>query len=86
MGYLTVVHVCDAIGKIEDAIVVGDDEDGAFRADCDLAQQFHHMVAGVFVEGRGGLIADDELGVVNQRAGESDSLLLTPGELVRVGV
>jgi hypothetical protein len=38
VGNVTVVHVGDAVGKIEDAVVMGYDEDGAFGADGDLAQ------------------------------------------------
>ena len=51
-----------------------------------VAQQFHDLTTGFMVQGTGRLVADDELRVVHQRAGNGDLLLLPARELGRSGV
>jgi hypothetical protein len=78
-----VLDLEDAVGEVEDAVVVGDDDDGAVRLDRDGAQQVHDAAAGAGVERRGRLVADDQPGIVDQRAGDGDALLLPAGQLAR---
>jgi hypothetical protein len=81
VGDFAVVEGGDAIGVREDAVVVGDDEDGAFGAAGDLLKNFHDEEAVFGVESGGGFVADDEAGVVDEGAGDGDALLLATGEL-----
>ena len=81
VGDFAVVEGGDAIGVREDAVVVGDDEDGAFGAAGDLFEDFHDEEAVFGVESGGGFVADDEAWVVDEGAGDGDALLLAAGEL-----
>ena len=64
-----IVHPRDPVGEAEDPLVVGHDDQCPPGADGDLAEQGHHPLAGVVVEGAGRLIADDQVGAVDQRCG-----------------
>ena len=66
-----VVHVGDPVAEVEDAVVVGDDHDGAVGPDGRLAEQFHDGQAGLVVERRGRLVADQQARLVDQGAGRS---------------
>ena len=78
----TVLHLGDAIGKTEDAVVVRHDDHAAFGGAGEVADQLHDVGAGVLIEGRGRLVANQEGRLVDQRAGDRDALLLTAGERV----
>ena len=80
---LAVVHAGDAVGVGEDAVVVGDDDDGAAGGAGDLAEEVEHDLAVLRVERGGGFVADDERRFVDERAGDGDALLLAAGEFVR---
>src|SRR4029079_10830397 len=78
---VAVFHFGDAVAVVEDAVVVGHHDDGAVGLHRHLSHELHHCLAGLCVEGAGGLVADDELGIGDQGAGEGDALLLAAGEL-----
>ena len=48
----------------------------------DTAQQFHDGVSALGVQGRGGLVTDQQPRVVDQGAGDGHALLLAAGQLV----
>ena len=48
----------------------------------ELAEELHDLVAGLRVEVAGGLVGQDQLRVVDQRAGDGHALLLAAGQLV----
>ena len=63
-------------------MLMGDDHNG----DVDLIdglKQLHDVHRHLRVDVAGGLVRDDQLGAVGQRARYSDTLLLAAGELVR---
>ena len=66
-------------------VFMGDDDDG----DVDLVdglKQLHDVHRHFGVDVAGGLVRDDELGAVGQRAGNGHTLLLAAGELIRQAV
>ena len=76
-----VIHSGDAIGEVEDARVVCDDDQRPLRAFGDAAQDFQHSAPGFMVEGAGGFVANDQLRIVHQRSGDRHPLLLPAAEL-----
>ena len=67
---------------LEDGAVVGDHDDGG-PLGVDAAEQAHDAVGGLAVQVAGGLVGDDDLGLVEEGAGDGDALLFAAGELVR---
>ena len=65
---------------------MGDDEDGRLDLVPELGDQALHLVAGGLVEGREGLVHEDDLRFEHQGAGDGHALLLTAGKLVGVFV
>jgi hypothetical protein len=55
-----VIHVGDAMGVVEDAVVMRDDEHGTLRCHGGTGEQLHDGLACLVVECRSGFIADDE--------------------------
>jgi hypothetical protein len=78
-----VLHVGNGVCELEDAVVVGHDHDCALRRDSHTAQDVHHRVARLGVERRSGLVAHDEARLIDQRAGDRDTLLLATGQFAR---
>ncbi|MNC30641.1 hypothetical protein D3C75_789300 [compost metagenome] len=66
--------------------LVGDQHDGQAQALVDVAQQFKNGSGGLRVQRRGGLVAQQDLGVMHQRPGNAHALLLPAGQLRRVHV
>ena len=62
---------------------VGDHDDGGARG-VEVAEEVHDVETVVAVEVAGGLVAEDELRVGDDRAGHGDTLLLPAGELLRI--
>ena len=60
-----------------------DNDDGAVRVNRGRGEQFHNGFAGGVVERGGRLVANNEAGLVNKRAGEGDALLLAAGKFAR---
>ena len=71
----------DAVGELGDVGLVGDDDDGVALG-VELVEEGHDLVAGLGVEVSGGLVGEDDGGVVDQGAGDGDALALAAGELV----
>ena len=63
-----------------DVLLVRDDDDGDAGA-VELLQQRHHLEARRRIEGARGLVGEDQLGIVDQRARDGDALLLASGKL-----
>src|SRR5699024_8477207 len=66
------------------AQVVGDEQVGHAQVLLEFFQQLQDLRLDRHVQGRDGLVADDELGAYGQGAGDADPLALATGELVRV--
>ena len=60
---------------------MGDEDDGAALMG-EFAEEVEDELAGVGVEVSGGLVGEDNLGVVDEGACDGDALLLAAGELV----
>ncbi len=67
-------------------MAVRDDNNARTLLVGDFAEQFHDLPATVAIEGGGGFVGEDEAGLVGQRAGNGDALLLAAGERVRAVV
>jgi hypothetical protein len=81
VGFQPTIHqVDDAIGHIENAVVVGDHQNGAALFLGQVLHQGDHVPARFFVEGGGGLIRQNQLGLIDQGAGDRHPLLLPPRE------
>ena len=66
-----------------DVGLVGDQDDRDAALAVEPLQDLHDLDAGAAVEVAGGLVGEEQLGVVDQRAGDRDALLLAARELVR---
>ena len=71
---------------LHDAHLVGDDHHRDAKLLVDVLDQLQDGMGGVGVQRAGGLIAQQHLGVRCQRAGNGNALLLTAGQLCRVGI
>ena len=78
-----VVHACDSLTELEDAVVVGHDDDGPVGPNGHLAEQLHHGETGLVVESGRGLVADQEPRFVDQGPRDGDPLHLAARELAR---
>jgi hypothetical protein len=67
----------------DDAEVVADEEVGEAELGLQVLEQVDDLRLDRDVEGRDGLVADDELGPQGQGPGDADALALAAGELVR---
>lgn len=76
----TVLETEDTICDVEDAGVVGDEEDGGAAFAGELAEEFDGGVAGGAVEGGGGFVGEDEAGLMGEGAGDGDALALAAGK------
>ena len=79
------IHHADARRHVPDhGEVVADEEVGQAQPVLQVAHQVEDLRLHGDVERRGRLVADDEVGLGRQRAGDGDALALAAGELVRV--
>src|SRR5713101_785262 len=78
-----VEEVDGALGEIGVALVVRDHADGGAVA-VQVAQELHDRFAVLGVQVSRGLVSHQDERIADQRAGHSDTLLLTAGELRRV--
>ena len=70
----------------DDREVVRDEEIGQAELALQVAQQIEHLRLDRDVERGDRLVADDQLRVRRERAGDADALPLAAGELVRIAV
>ena len=50
-----------------------------------IAEDLHDLLLGAFVQVAGWLVGQEHLGLVDQRPGDDDSLLLPGGQLAGIG-
>jgi hypothetical protein len=85
-GEVSVFHGEDAVGDVQDAAVVRDEEDGAASVAGEFLQELDDFAPGLTVERGGRFIGEDQLGSGGEGAGDGDALLLSPrkaaGEVV----
>ena len=74
---LTVLHVHDPVGKRENAIIVRHDNRGTVGTHGVCRQQLHHLLSRLGIQRRGRLITHHQPRVVDERARQSDPLLLS---------
>ena len=65
---------------------MGDVDEGDADLGLDALELQLHLAAQLEVEGAERLVEQQHLGVVDQRAGDGDALLLAAGELVRLAL
>ena len=66
--------------------LMGDDHHGDAQPLVDVLDQLQDVLGGLGVQSRGGLVAEQDFGVRGQGTGDGDALLLSAGELGRIGV
>ena len=77
-------HVDDAIGVVDHALIVSDQEDGRPLGTVRHApEQLQDRLAGFGVERGGRLVGEDQRRVIDERPGDGDPLLLAPRERCR---
>ena len=82
---LAEVHDRDAMGDVlHHREVVGDEDEAEPETGLQILEQVDDLCAHRDVEGRDGLVADQELGLDRKGAGDADALALAARELVRV--
>ncbi len=87
LHHLAAVHDHHAVGRLRHhAQVVRDQQHGHARVVAQAAQQIQDLRLDGHVEGRGGLVGDDEIGVVGDRDGDDGPLAHAARHLVRVVV
>ena len=71
----------DAVGVLGDVRLVGDENDGVALS-VEVVKQTHDFVAGAGVEVAGGLVGEDDAGMIDEGARNGDALALSAGEFV----
>ena len=71
-----IIHLRDAVGVFENAVVVRDDDDRATGLAGHVMKQLHDHRAVLCIERGGGFITDDEPWLMHHGAGNGDALLL----------
>src|SRR3984893_13486377 len=81
------IHYGDTLAEMpHDRKIVGDEQIGEVEALSQILKQVDDLRLDRDVEGRHGLIADDELGIERKRARNADTLALAARHLVRIAV
>ena len=87
LGDLAVIEDGNVVAHLFDnAHLVGDDDDRYAELPVYVLYQFKDLTCRFRVEGAGGLVAQQNLGVGGERAGNGYALLLAAGELSGIGV
>ena len=84
--HAAVLHFGDAVGKVINPVVVGDDEDAAVGLEGAGFEEIQSLLPCGGVERGRGFVADDEPRLVHQRPRDRDPLELPAGELGRIRV
>ena len=86
LHYLAVVHDDDFLGDIgDDTKIVGDQQHRHAELALQVVDQLQDLRLDGDVERGGGLVGDQEVGLVGQRHGDHDALPLAARELMRIG-
>ena len=87
LDQFTQIHDADAVADVFDDIeAVGDEEIGQAEFFFEVIEQIEHLRLDRNVQCRDGLVADDELRLHSQGAGNADTLPLAAGKFVRIAV
>ena len=78
-NYFSIVDDSNAVGVVDSGETVSNDDAGPALPG--LVQSLLHYLLTLRVQGRGGLVQEEEFGVPYESSGDGDALLLTPGEL-----
>jgi hypothetical protein len=73
------IELKDSIAALGEVIVVGDVDRGKSMFLMEFGEQIDHLVAGAVVEGAGGFVGEEELGLGDEGTGDGDALLLAAG-------
>ncbi len=85
LDQLAQIHHRDAVADVlHHGEVVGDEQIGEAEALLQILQQVDDLRLDRDVERRHRLVADDQVGIDGERAGDADALALPAGELVRI--
>ena len=87
LDHLALGHDQHRLGHLaHDAEVVGDQQQRHAEARLELLQQLQDLRLDGDVERGGGLVGDEDVGLVGERHGDHDALALAAGELMWIGV
>ncbi len=78
-----ILHTQNPPRRLRHAAVVRHDDEGRALLLVEIGQQRHDLVAGLGVEAAGGLVGQDQRGLIGQRARHGDPLALPAAELAR---
>ena len=65
---------------------MGDEYNGELKTTVDVEEQIEDLIGGLGIQRRGGLVAEQHVRVVGQRAGNADALLLPTAKLGRISL
>jgi hypothetical protein len=83
---LALEHHADAIRDLtHDAEIMGDEQHRHVEPALQLGEELQDLRLHRHVEGGGGLVGDEEIGLVGKRHGDHHALALAAGELMRIG-
>ena len=83
---LTIFHSKNAVGRLDKAVVVSDDDDRRFPVSAELSQQTKHFCASGRIKLAGWLVGANKFWLLEQCSCDGDALLLTARQLVRAMV
>src|SRR5450759_1218264 len=83
IGHQTVLHVVDMVKALDHPAVVRDADDCAALLSSDPTEQRHDALAALGVQSGGRFVGEDDLGVVCERTGDGDALLLATRQCLR---
>ena len=72
----------DAVGDVQDAVVVRHEQHRASTAAREVADELDHLPSGLLVERGGGLVGEHDARITRERAGDGHALPLSAGELI----
>lgn len=78
----TVFHTQDPIGRLDETVIMRDDDDRRFAVRAELSQQTEDFCTRFGIEFSGGFIGENKFWLLQQCAGDRDSLLFATGKLV----
>ena len=85
LGDAPEIHDRDPVADVlDDTHVVSDEDVRQPELALELLQQVQDLGLDRHVQGRHGLVTDDEVGLEDQRPGDADALALAAGEFVRI--
>src|SRR6478736_10447726 len=82
-GFLSLLHLEDAVTATRELRVVRDDDRGQTSLPVTFSHQIEDSLTGFEIEVAGRLVGEKDLRVGQQRAGDGDALLFAAGKLVR---